>query len=154
MDSVYSCPGDPENDSQASLSPRGMILFSQTFELWKQVEESTSWWWPSSLRVSREKQHEETLLWTDKGIVPGDRTELETLTICPVRNSLDFCSSILPKRCIANVSAQGSTHKTKTKESHNTWQYSVSIVGSFPSTLSVCLSVCRVSEYRGTVVYG
>ena len=43
MDSVYSSPGDPENDPQASLSPRGMILFSQTSELWKQVEESTSW---------------------------------------------------------------------------------------------------------------
>lgn len=155
MDSIYSCPGDPENDSQASLSPRGMILFSHTFELWKKVEASTSWWWPSSLRISRENQHEESLLVTDKGIVPGDRTEGKAEQLSREKQP-EFWPLHSPKNIyIANVSAQRSTHKIRTKESHkNTWQYSMRHPTKRVLFCLLCLSVCRVSEYRGTGVYG
>lgn len=156
MDSVYSCPGDPEE------WPSGL-----SFPTWDDLVLTDLWVMEAGRRshimvmtkfienLQRKTAMKKLYYWQTQGVVPGDSTELETLNSCPVRNSLGFCSSTFPKRCIANVSAQGSTHKTRTKESHkNTWQYSVRHPTEWVLFRLLCLSACRVSEYRGTVVYG
>lgn len=113
MDSVYSCPSDPENDSQAFISPCRMISLPQTFELQEQVEESTTHWWLSSLRVSKENSMNK-LHYRQKRALPQETgwMKLKILDSWTMRNGLDFCPSTFPEKITANVSAQGSTHKT------------------------------------------